>query len=232
MSGIGDNMSGIGDDMTQTLAAFGDYIVGLVPDRVQSFFVAHDELVLITDAANVVSLLTFLRDDENCLFSQLMDVTAVDFPDRIDRFEVVYNLLSLKKNKRSRVKLNVAEDVSVPSANDVYLSAGWFEREVWDMYGIFFDNHPDLRRILTDYGFDGHPQRKDFPLTGFVELRYDEDQKRVVYEKVKLNQAYRSFDFTSPWEGPGEYLSAPPPPPPAPAPAVTPAPATSEKKAS
>ena len=225
-------MSGIGDDMTQTLAAFGDYIVGLVPDRVQSFFVAHDELVLITDAANVVSLLTFLRDDENCLFSQLMDVTAVDFPDRIDRFEVVYNLLSLKQNKRIRVKLNVAEDVSVPSANDVYLSAGWFEREVWDMYGIFFDNHPDLRRILTDYGFDGHPQRKDFPLTGFVELRYDEDQKRVVYEKVKLNQAYRSFDFTSPWEGPGEYLSAPPPPPPAPAPAVTPAPATSEKKAS
>ena len=218
--------------MAQNLTEFGDYIIGSVSDRVQSFFVAHDELVLITDASHVVSLLTFLRDDENCLFSQLMDVTAVDFPNRVERFEVVYNLLSLKKNKRIRVKLNVAEDVSVPSANDVYPSAGWFEREVWDMYGIFFDKHPDLRRILTDYGFDGHPQRKDFPLTGFVELRYDEDQKRVVYEKVKLNQAYRSFDFTSPWEGPGEYLSAPPPPPPAPPPAPAAAPATSEKKAS
>jgi len=196
---------------------FGDYIAGAVSDRVLDHYVAHDELIFIVDTAHVVSFLTFLRDDEKCLFSQLMDVTAVDFPNRPARFEVVYNLLSLKQNKRIRVKLNVAEDVSVPSVNDVYPAAGWFEREVWDMYGIFFDNHPDLRRILTDYGFDGHPQRKDFPLTGYVELRYDEDQKRVVYEKVKLNQAYRTFDFTSPWEGPGEYLSAPPPAP-APAP--------------
>jgi len=217
--------------MKEALQALGDYIAHTVPDRVLDHYVAHDELMVICEPSHVVSLLTFLRDDESCLFSQLMDVTAVDFPNRVDRFEVVYNLLSLKKNKRIRVKLNVAEDVSVPSVNDVYLSAGWFEREVWDMYGIFFDNHPDLRRILTDYGFDGHPQRKDFPLTGFVELRYDEDQKRVVYEKVKLNQAYRSFDFESPWEGPGEYLSAPPPPP-APPPAPAPAPAASEKKAS
>ena len=215
--------------MKEALQALGDYIAHTVPDRVLDHYVAHDELMVICEASHVVSLLTFLRDDEQCLFSQLMDVTAVDFPNRVARFEVVYNLLSLKKNKRIRVKVNVAEDVSVSSVNGVYPSAGWFEREVWDMYGIFFDGHPDLRRILTDYGFDGHPQRKDFPLTGYVELRYDDDQKRVVYEKVKLNQAYRSFDFESPWEGPGEYLSATPP---APAPTPPSAPASTVAKAS
>ena len=188
--------------MTQALQEFGDYIHGMVSDRLVSHTVALGELILVTDAAHVVDLLTFLRDDEHCLFSQLTDVTAVDFPNRIARFEVVYNLLSMKKNRRIRVKVNVDEHTPVPTASAVYPSANWFEREVCDMYGVFFDGHPDLRRILTDYGFEGHPQRKDFPLTGFVELRYDEDSKRVVYEKVKLNQAYRSFDFLSPWEGP------------------------------
>ena len=187
--------------MTQTLQEFGDYIHGMVSDRVTSHAVANGELVLLTDAEHIVPLLTFLRDDEACLFSQLMDVTAIDTPSHPARFEVVYNLLSLVKNRRIRIKLRVDENTAVPTAADVYPAANWFEREVWDMYGVFFDNHPDLRRILTDYGFEGHPQRKDFPLTGYVELRYDEDQKRVVYEKVKLNQAYRSFDFLSPWEG-------------------------------
>lgn len=185
----------------QTLAEFGDYIQGMVSDRVTSHAVKNGELVLIADAAHIVPLLTFLRDDEKCRFSQLMDVTAVDYPNRVARFEVVYHLLSLVQNYRIRVKLSVDEQTPVPTVSDIYPAANWFEREVWDMYGVFFDGHPDLRRILTDYGFEGHPQRKDFPLTGYVELRYDEDQKRVVYEKVKLNQAYRSFDFLSPWEG-------------------------------
>jgi NADH-quinone oxidoreductase subunit C len=187
--------------VARTQAEFGEYITHMVSDRVQSFSVAHDELILVTDAPHIVPLLTFLRDDEECEFSQLMDVTAVDFPNRAARFEVVYNLLSLTKNRRIRVKVNLEEQAPVHSVCEVFHSANWFEREVWDMYGIFFMFHPDLRRILTDYGFEGHPQRKDFPLTGYVELRYDEDQKRVVYEKVKLNQAYRSFDFLSPWEG-------------------------------
>ena len=208
--------------MTQTLEQLGDYIQGMVSDRVLSHHVALGELVLVTSPAHIVDLLTFLRDDEGCLFSQLIDVTAVDYPNRVERFEVVYNLLSMKKNVRIRVKVPLEEGLGVPSACEVYPAANWFEREVWDMYGIFFMYHPDLRRILTDYGFEGHPQRKDFPLTGHVELRYDEDQKRVVYEKVKLNQAYRSFDFLSPWEGtdyvlPGDEKAAPPAAP-APAP--------------
>ncbi len=192
--------------MSKTLQELGDYIQGSVSDRVRAHHVANGELVLMTDLTHIVPLLTFLRDDEECLFSQLMDVTAIDTPARVERFELVYNLLSLKKNCRIRVKLSVAENVGVPSAVEVYPSAGWFEREVWDMYGVFFMYHPDLRRILTDYGFEGHPQRKDFPLSGYVEMRYDEDQKRVVYEKVKLNQAYRSFDFLSPWEGPNYVI--------------------------
>lgn len=217
----------------QTLEEFGHYIQGMVSDRVSSHKVAYGELMLMTDAAHIAPLLTFLRDDENCRFSQLVDITAVDRPNQVARFEVVYNLLSLKKNRRIRVKLSVDEHTAVPTVADVYPAANWFEREVWDMYGVFFDNHPDLRRILTDYGFEGHPQRKDFPLTGFVELRYDEDSKRVVYEKVKLNQAYRSFDFLSPWEGmnhtlPGDEkaaVSADPAPIPAPSSQAEPAPA-------
>lgn len=187
--------------MAKTLSELGEYISHQISDRVTRHEVVLGELMVFTDAAHVVSLLTFLRDDEQCQFSQLIDVTAVDYPNRPARFEVVYNLLSLKQNCRIRVKLSVAEEVSVPTVSDVFPAANWFEREVWDMYGVFFDHHPDLRRILTDYGFEGHPQRKDFPLTGYVEMRYDEDQKRVVYEPVKLNQAYRSFDFLSPWEG-------------------------------
>ncbi|MFZ4541734.1 MAG: NADH-quinone oxidoreductase subunit C [Rickettsiales bacterium] len=194
--------------MTQTLEAFGEYIKGMVSDRLSSFAVANGELTLTSSVPHIVDLLTFLRDDENCLFSQLMDVTAIDYPNRPLRFEVVYNLLSLKKNRRIRVKVPVEEGLGVPSACEVFPAANWFERETWDMYGIFFMYHPDLRRILTDYGFEGHPQRKDFPLTGYVELRYDEDQKRVVYEKVKLSQAYRSFDFLSPWEG-TDYVTPP-----------------------
>ena len=143
----------------------------------------------------------FLRNDGNCQFKILIDICGVDYPQRNPRFEVVYNLLSLTQNQRIRIKLLVDEDVSVPTATGVYSSAGWFEREAWDLYGIIFSNHDDLRRILTDYGFEGHPLRKDFPLTGHVEVRYDESQKRVVYDPVKLTQDYRTFDFLSPWEG-------------------------------
>lgn len=186
--------------MTRTLEELGDYIQATVSDRVLSHHMAGDALVIVTDAPHIAELLAFLRDDEYCRFTQLMDITAVDYPARPKRFEVVYQLLSLVKNRRIRVKLSVNEETLVPSAVDVFPSAGWCEREVWDMYGVAFSGNPDLRRILTDYGFDGHPQRKDFPLTGYVELRYDEDAKRVVYEPVKLTQAYRAFDFLSPWE--------------------------------
>jgi NADH-quinone oxidoreductase subunit C len=187
--------------MTHSLEQLGQAIAATVSDRVKGWEIAKGELVIVTDAQHIVPLLTYLRDDEECAFSQLVDICGVDYPSRAQRFEVVYNLLSLTKNWRVRVKLLVDEVTPVPSVNDVYPSANWFEREVWDMYGVFFSNHPDLRRILTDYGFDGHPQRKDFPLTGYVEMHYDEEQKRVVYAPVKLAQAYRSFDFLSPWEG-------------------------------
>jgi NADH-quinone oxidoreductase subunit C len=149
--------------------------------------------------------LSFLRDDPNCQFKLLMDITAVDYPNRPQRFEVVYQLLSVQTNQRITLKVATDEAQPVPSAVDVFPSAGWFEREVWDMYGVVFAGNPDLRRILTDYGFSGHPLRKDFPLTGFVEMRYDEVQKRVLYEPVKLTQAFRSFDALSPWEGMPDY---------------------------
>ena len=154
----------------------------------------------------LIALVTYLRDDQQFKFKQLVDVTAVDQPERALRFDVVYQLLSLHHNIRLRIKVATDEATTVPSLHDLYASALWFEREVWDMYGIVFTGNPDLRRILTDYGFEGHPQRKDFPLTGYVELRYDAQQARVVYEPVKLNQAYRSFDFLSPWEGPNYVL--------------------------
>ena len=147
----------------------------------------------------VAAVLTFLRDDRRCRFSTLCDVCGVDYPDRPERFEVVYNLLSVALNQRIRLKVATDEEHPVPSAVGIYSAAGWWEREAFDLYGIYFNDHPDLRRILTDYGFDGHPMRKDFPLTGYVELRYDEEQKRVVYEPVKLTQDFRSFDFLSPW---------------------------------
>jgi NADH-quinone oxidoreductase subunit C len=152
-------------------------------------------------APAIVKVMTILRDDENCLFKLLVDICGVDYPDRPARFEVVYNLLSLKHNLRLRVKVVAAEDQPVPSVAGLYSTAGWFEREAWDLYGIYFADHPDLRRLLTDYGFEGHPLRKDFPLTGYVEVRYDIEQKRVVYEPVNLRQEFRTFDFVSPWEG-------------------------------
>jgi NADH-quinone oxidoreductase subunit C len=159
------------------------------------------ELMLETTPDRLLALLTFLRDDPKCLFKQLIDVCGVDWPDRPSRFDVVYNLLSLKNNQRVRVKLQTDESTPVPSAAPLFNSATWFERETYDLYGVIFTGHPDMRRILTDYGFEGHPLRKDFPLTGYIEVRYDEEQKRVVYEPVKLKQEFRSFDFLSPWEG-------------------------------
>ncbi len=148
----------------------------------------------------LVRVLTYLRDDVNCQFKQLVDICGVDYPDREERFEVVYNMLSMTHNFRIRVKVTTAGG-PVPSAVGVFSTAGWFERECWDLFGVPFDGNPDLRRILTDYGFEGHPLRKDFPLSGFVEMRYDDEKKRVVYEPVKLTQDFRSFDFLSPWEG-------------------------------
>ncbi len=159
------------------------------------------ELMLDTTPDRLIALPTFLRDDPMCQFKQLCDVSGVDWPERAKRFDVVYNLLSLKNNQRVRVKLMTDEATPVPSACTVFSSANWFERETYDLYGVWFSDHPDLRRILTDYGFEGHPLRKDFPLTGFVEMRWDDVQKRVIYEPVKLQQEFRRFDFLSPWEG-------------------------------
>ena len=180
--------------------------ISRLPEFAASAEVINGEIVLRTTRLQVVSLLTYLRDDSACQFKILVDVAGVDYPERAERFEVVYQLLSLRYNARVRVKVTTDEKTPVPSVTSVFSSANWFEREVWDMYGVYFSDHPDLRRILTDYGFDGHPQRKDFPLTGYVEVRYDVEQKRVVYEPVKLNQAYRSFDYLSPWEGPSGYV--------------------------
>jgi NADH-quinone oxidoreductase subunit C len=163
--------------------------------------IVKDQLVAIVEKEDIAKLLVFLRDDVNCQFKQLMDICGVDYPERPQRFEVVYNLLSLVHNNRVTVKVMLDDNSSIPSVSKVFSSADWWEREIWDLFGIFFSGHPDLRRILTDYGFDGHPLRKDFPLTGYVEVRYDDAQKRVVYEPVKLTQEYRDFDFLSPWEG-------------------------------
>jgi NADH-quinone oxidoreductase subunit C len=187
--------------MTQALQDLGDYISAALPQEVQKAEVAKGELAITVHTAAIQKVLTFLRDDPSCLFKLLMDLCGVDYPERAQRFEVVYNLLSLKHNMRIRVKVLTDEDTPVPTAVGVFSSAGWYERETWDMYGVGFSDNPDLRRLLTDYGFDGHPLRKDFPLTGFIELRYDDEQKRVVYEPVKLTQDFRSFDFQSPWEG-------------------------------
>jgi len=191
--------------MDDQLTSFTELLQSRLPDVVVEAGMEHGALIVCVPREQIVRVLTLLRDDPEMLFKQLVDVSGVDFPERTPRFDVVYQLLSFKHNRRVRVKVRTDENMPVPSVTGVFSSAGWFEREVWDMYGVLFSGHPDLRRILTDYGFDGHPQRKDFPLTGYVELRYDVEQKRVVYEPVKLNQAYRSFDFLSPWEGP-EYV--------------------------
>jgi NADH-quinone oxidoreductase subunit C len=163
--------------------------------------VAFDELTLTVPAAEIVRALTFLRDDPACRFINFVDICGVDYPGREERFDVVYHLLSPSHNRRIRVKVRAGETTRVPSVVPVFPAADWFEREAYDLYGIIFSGHPDLRRILTDYGFEGHPLRKDFPLTGFVEVRYDDAEKRVVYEPVRLNQEFRQFDFLSPWEG-------------------------------
>ena len=183
------------------LSDLGDYIKAELKEVIVSYAVAFNELTLIAKREDIIQILIFLRDTSPCKFNQLIDICGVDYPERELRFDVVYHLLSLKQNQRIRVKIQTDEETPVNSAVGIFPSANWYERETWDMYGVMFDGHPDLRRLLSDYGFQGHPQRKDFPLTGYVELRYSEEEKRVVYEPVQLAQEFRTFDFMSPWEG-------------------------------
>jgi NADH-quinone oxidoreductase subunit C len=187
--------------MDEMLQRLGETIAGALAGAVIGHSVAHGELTITANAADIVKVATFLRDDERCRFVSIIDVTAVDWPSREKRFDVVYHFLSPTKNARIRVKVETDEATPVPSIIDVFPGANWYERETYDLYGVLFTGHPDLRRILTDYGFQGHPLRKDFPLTGFVEVRWDDEQKRVVYDKVRLAQEFRNFDFLSPWEG-------------------------------
>ncbi|MDF1790619.1 MAG: NADH-quinone oxidoreductase subunit C [Thalassobaculaceae bacterium] len=177
------------------------YIEAQLGTDVSDVTISGGELSLRCASNNLIKVLTFLRDDTQCQFKALMDLCGVDHPEREPRFDVVYNLLSISQNTRIRLKTATDENTPVPSATAIFSSANWWEREAWDLFGIYFSGHPDLRRILTDYGFEGHPMRKDFPLTGYVEVRYDDEQKRVVYEPVKLVQEFRNFDFLSPWEG-------------------------------
>lgn len=187
--------------MNIALQELNDYIANSLGEMLIEAEIRLDELIITVNRESIVDTLKFLRDDANCQFKQLMDVCGADYPEQEDRFCLIYNLLSMTHNFRIRVKIWTDESTPVASVTSVFSAAGWWERETWDMYGIYFSDHPDLRRILTDYGFEGHPLRKDFPLTGFVELRYDDEQKRVVYEPVKLTQEFRSFEFLSPWEG-------------------------------
>ncbi|MBB1092217.1 NADH-quinone oxidoreductase subunit C [Rhodopseudomonas pseudopalustris] len=183
------------------LDTLGQTIVGALPGAAIGHVVTYSELTVTIDATKVVDVVRFLRDDPRCRFINIVDVTAVDYPGRVPRFDLVYHFLSPTLNARIRLRAEVGETTLVPSIISVFPGTDWFEREVYDLYGIIITGHPDMRRLLTDYGFDGHPLRKDFPLTGFVEVRYDDDQKRVVYEPVRLNQEFRKFDFQSPWEG-------------------------------
>jgi len=187
--------------MSEALNELGTHIEAKRPDCVLSWEVAFGELNIDVTPGNLVGFVEFLQTDSNCRFSSLVDITAVDHPDRPKRFDVVYHFLSMYQNQRIRLRVSIREEDMVPSILPVHPSANWFEREVYDMFGIIFTGHPDLRRILTDYGFRGHPLRKDFPTTGYTEVRYDEAEKRVVYEPVSLVQEYRQFDFMSPWEG-------------------------------
>ncbi len=180
---------------------FKEYLLQEMPKAVDDIVITPAETLVIARAEKIADLLHFLKTDQNCSFEQLTAITACDWPADQNRFEVVYCLLSLKFNRRIIVKIRTNEETPVKSAGLIYKSAGWYEREVWDMYGVKFAGHPDLRRILTDYGFEGHPLRKDFPLTGYYEVRYDNEQKKVVYEEVNLNQEFRTFDYLSPWEG-------------------------------
>ena len=187
--------------MDEGLKAIGERAMASLPGAALAAHDDYDELTLEAEASRIVEVLTFLRDDPACQFYCFTDLSGVDYPQRDKRFDVVYLLLSPKFNRRIRVKVATDEETPVPSVVSVFPAADWYEREAYDMFGILFDGHPDLRRILTDYGFDGHPLRKDFPMTGFVEVRYDDEEKRVRYEPVKLTQEFRQFDFLSPWEG-------------------------------
>ena len=191
--------------MSEALTELATHIELKRPDSVISWDIAFGELTINVTQSSLPDFVEFLKTDSNCRFSTLVDITAVDHPDRDPRFDMVYHFLSMYQNHRVRLKVGVREDDIVPSLVGVHSGANWFEREVFDMFGILFSGHPDLRRILTDYGFRGYPLRKDFPTTGYTELRYDEEQKRVVYEPVSLVQEYRQFDFMSPWEG-AEYI--------------------------
>lgn len=187
--------------MDETLSELGDHIAASLGNAIESWSIEFGELTMIADTGRIVDVIGFLRSDATCQFVNLTDICGVDWPSRENRFDVVYHLLSPKNNARIRIKARAGERTLVPSVCEVFPSSDWFEREIYDLYGVLFSGHPDLRRLLTDYGFDGHPLRKDFPLTGFVEVRYDDEQKRVVYEPVRLNQEFRNFDFVSPWEG-------------------------------
>ncbi len=189
----------------QALKELAAHLDATLGDYLQSSNIALGELTLEIRIEALERIIKFLRDDSACHFEMLIDICGVDYPEREPRFDVVYHLLSVSNNLRIRLKVGVEEEGAVPSVTALHSTAGWFEREVWDLFGIYFTDHPDLRRILTDYGFEGHPLRKDFPLTGYVEVRYDDDQKRVVQEPVSLTQEFRSFDFMSPWEG-AEYI--------------------------
>jgi NADH-quinone oxidoreductase subunit C len=190
----------------QTLIELGTYIASKLGAAISKLHVRHGELTLVAEPQRIVPVLRMLKDDDRCRFELLLDICGVDWPARPRRFDVVYHLLSPRKNQRVRVKVETDEVTPVPSVIAVFPAANWFEREAYDMYGILFAGHPDLRRLLTDYGFQGYPLRKDFPLTGYVEVRYDDEQKRVVNVPVKLRQEFRSFDFESPWEGPRYVL--------------------------
>ena len=187
--------------MAEALNVLADLVRGKLAQDLVGADVKHGELTIVVSRPAIAKVLKTLRDDADFRFTILVDVCGADWPEREQRFDVVYHLLSLTQNQRLRVKVMTDEDTPVPSATGVFSSAGWYERETWDLYGVMFADHPDLRRLLTDYGFEGHPLRKDFPLTGYVEVRYDDEQKRVVYEPVKLTQEFRTFDFLSPWEG-------------------------------
>jgi NADH-quinone oxidoreductase subunit C len=192
--------------MEEKLQALAEHVSAALTDAVVATEIRGGELCCRVQREALPRALEFLRDDPKCGFTLLCDICGVDYPDRPLRFEVVYNLLSMRHNQRIRLKVVTDEEQPVPSAVGLFSSAGWWEREAWDLFGIYFADNPDLRRILTDYGFEGHPLRKDFPLTGYVEMRYDEDRKAVVYEPVRLQQEFRSFDFLSPWEGMDKVL--------------------------
>jgi NADH-quinone oxidoreductase subunit C len=191
--------------MDESLHQHAETIADALKGSLLGRSIAHGELTVTIEPGDIVAAVKVLRDDERCQYFSIIDVTAIDWPSRERRFDVVYHFLSPRHNRRIRVKIEVGESMPVPSIIEVFPGADWFEREVYDLYGVPFTGHPDMRRLLTDYGFEGHPLRKDFPLTGFVEVRYDDEQKRVVYEPVRLAQEFRNFDFLSPWEGP-DYL--------------------------